>query len=138
MYVIRMLPLREQMRDTYRVLFFPALLTVFALASWWLRQWLTAGAIQGMLLGSCAGMLPSLLMGAPARMSIAAGDRVTIEAWLASHGHVLDIRGWVPRLPRALYFDSQIVRCEDGVVSGPAIVLRKLRQILRASARIGA
>ena len=138
LYAIRMLPLREQIRDTYRVLFFPALLVVLALASLLFERWLAAGVIRGMLIGGCAGTLPSLLLGTPARMLISSGDRVTIETWLASHGHLRDTRGWVPKMPRALYFDSQIIRCDDNSVIGPVVILHKLRRILRANTRIPA
>ena len=136
MYAIRVLPLHTQVRDRYRMLYFPAVLAVFALAAWWLRDWLSPGAAQGMLIGAFAGTLPSLMLGTSARMAIADGDCVMVEAWLASHAHIRDHRGWVPRLPRALYFDSQIVRCADGSVTGPVIVLRKLRTMLRASGSI--
>jgi len=71
-------------------------------------------------------------------MPIADGDREPIEAWLANHRHIHGARGWVPKVPRALYFDSQIVRFDDDSVIGPVVTLRKLRAVLRATGRIGA
>ncbi len=135
MYAISGLSLREQLRDTYRVLFGPALLALLVAASLWLERWVSAGTIRGMLIAACVGMLPSLAMETPARMPVSVGDRVTIEKWLANHGHARDARGWVPKLPRALYFDSQIVHCDDSSVVGPLVVLRKLRRVLRGNVR---
>jgi hypothetical protein len=44
----------------------------------------------------------------------------------------------VPRLPRGLYFDSQIVRCEGNAVVWPIIALRKLRRALLAASTLDA
>ena len=126
LYAIRSLPLREQLHDTYRVLFFPGVLGIAALATAWLH------APDAVLAGAAVGMLPSLRLGTPSRMTIAAGDRIRIDAWLACRNHVSDERGWVPKLPRALYFDSQIVRYEGDTLVGPLVTLRKLRDTLRA------
>lgn len=132
LYVIHVLPLRTRLRDTYRTIFFPTLAGLFALVSWWMHWPFT------LLLGACIGMLPSLRLGTPARMTIAQGDRARIDAWLASRRHLRDERGWVPKLPRALYFDSQIVRYEGHGVIGPLITLRKLRATLLRQARVPA
>ncbi|MEO8779971.1 MAG: hypothetical protein ABI389_15045 [Rhodanobacter sp.] len=128
------MPLRQQARDTYRLLFCPALLSVFGLVSWWSAS----GALNGILIGSCVGMLPSLVMGTPARMAMVDGDRAEIEAWLGKHNHLHDARGWVPKLPRALYFDSQVVQFDGNSVVGPIVTLRKLRTMLRANTLMGA
>ena len=83
-------------------------------------------------------MLPSLWLGTPSRMGVIdASDRVQMDAWLESHRHVFDpVRGWVPKMPRALYFDSQIVRYEGDCVIGPLVILRKLRAVLQAQAKL--
>lgn len=137
-YSIRILPLRQRVRDTYRILFFPLLLVVFGLVIWWLSQWFATSVARAMLIGGCVGMLSSLALGTPARMPIADGDRATVEAWLANHRHISNARGWVPNVPRALYFDSKIVRFDDNAVVGPVVMLRKWRRMLCAQTRLGA
>ncbi|MBN8922146.1 MAG: hypothetical protein BGP10_17285 [Rhodanobacter sp. 68-29] len=127
LYVIRSLPLRTQLHDTYRALFFPALVALAALLTWWLRIPLIV------MTGMIVGMLPSLRLGTPSCMAIVADDHARIDAWLAARRHVRDDRGWVPQLPRALYFDSQIVRYESDTVVGPLLTLRKLRAMLQPS-----
>ena len=60
-----------------------------------------------------------------------------MDAWLQAHKHVFDpARGWVPKMPRALYFDSQIVRYEGDCVMGPLLMLRKLRVVLQTQSRL--
>lgn len=132
LYCICPLPLREQLRDTYRVLFFPVSLGIAALFVWWLH------ASVLVLLGASFGMVPSLRLGTTARMTIAANDVARIDALMLRWKHRRDVRGWVPRLPRGLYFDSQIVRCEGNVVIGPTITLRKLRGILQPASTLDA
>jgi len=131
-YAIQLLPLREQWRDTYRVLFFPGFAGVMAVLVVWLH-WPVA-----LLTSGCIGMLPSLWIGTPARMTIASDDRARIDAWLSCRRHQRTHRGWVPALPRALYFDSQIVRYDDDGVIGPLITLRLLRRHLLADPRLSA
>jgi len=130
---IKTLPWRDQCQDTYRVLFFSGLICLLVLTSWVLQHLMDSSIFLGPMMGACIGMLPSLWLGTPASMSIAdAGDREKIDVWMLSHRHIHDERGWVPKLPRALYFDSQIVRYEGNNVIGPLITLRKLRSVLRA------
>jgi hypothetical protein len=132
LYRICPLPLREQLRDTYRVLFFPALLGIAALLVWRLH------APAPILLGAVLGAAPSLRFGTPARMMISEGDDARIDVLMLRWKHERDARGWVPRLPRGLYFDSQIVRCESNAVVGPIITLRKLRSILQPASKLDA
>lgn len=137
-YDIQVLPLREQTRDTYRLLFFPGMVCVAGL-SYYLVHSLVGGHVSFYpLIGACAGMLPSLWLGTPSRMSaIDASNRAQMDAWLQAHRHVFDpARGWVPKMPRALYFDSQIVRYERDYVIGPLVTLRKLRAVLQAPSRL--
>lgn len=131
-YAIRAMSLREQSRDTYRVVLF-----LFIPASTALLLWLMHWPVT-VLVGCCAGMLPSLVAGTPSRMRIAAGDQARIEAWLSGHRHRMTITGWVPSVPRALYFDSQTVRCDGGEVIGPLMTLRALRRMLKAGANMSA
>lgn len=137
LYAIKSLPWREQVRDTYRVVFFPACLAVLTLILWALHTWFAVGVFVAPLIGGVAGMLPSLRHGTAARMPIAGKvDRAQIDAWLACRRHVRDTRGWVPKMPRALYFDSQIVHYDADCVIGPRIVLRKLRRMLRSASSL--
>lgn len=139
-YEIRRLPLRQQMRDRYRLLFFPGMVGVAGLISWFLRPSTSGYTSFFPLLGACAGMLPSLWLGTPARMRLdGSDDRARIDRWMQSHKHRCEPgRGWVPALPRPLYFDSQIVRYEGDAVIGPLVTLRKLRAVLQASSRLPA
>jgi hypothetical protein len=132
MYEIHGMPLRQQLRGRYRVGFFALLAGLVALACGLLHQVarVPAGS-AAVLIGAYAGLLPSLWQGTPACMSVTVSDLPRIDAWLARR-HVRDARGWVPRLPRMLYFDSQIVRYGAGCVVGPRITLRKLRSVLLA------
>lgn len=124
-YVIHALPLWEQLHDTYRVLFFPITLAITAWVVWYFN-WPSV-----VILGAGIGMLPSYHVGTPSQMAIERGDITIIDGWLAAHGHARDARGWVPRLPRIAYFDSQIVHYIDDAVIGPRLVLRKLQPVLR-------
>lgn len=137
-YEIRALPLREQMRDTYRLLFLPGLVCVAVLIYYVVHSLMGGHGSFSPLIGACVGMLPSLWLGTPARMAaIDASDRAQIDAWLQAHKHLFNpSRGWVPTMPRALYFDSQIVRYESDDVIGPLITLRKLRSVLQAASRL--
>lgn len=137
-YSIRTLPLRVQLRDTYRILFFPGLVCVAVLIYYVAHSLLGAHGSFYPLLGACLGMLPSLWLGTPSRMgAIDASDRIQMDAWLQAHKHVFDpARGWVPKMPRALYFDSQIVRYEGDCAIGPLLMLRKLRVVLQARSRL--
>jgi hypothetical protein len=74
LYRICPLPLREQLRDTYRVLFFPALLGIAALLVWRLH------APAPVLIGAILGAAPSMRLGTPARMMICEGDDARIDA----------------------------------------------------------
>lgn len=137
-YDIQALPLREQMRDTYRLLFFPGVVCVAGLTYYLVHSLAGGHGSFYPLIGACLGMLPSLWLGTPARMgAIDVRDRAQIDAWLQSHNHKFDpARGWVPKLWRALYFDSQIVRHDGDSVIGPVITLRKLRGVLQAPSRL--
>lgn len=123
MYEIHGMPLRQQLRHRYRVGFFSVLADRVALACGLPRQFarVPTGS-AAVLIGAYAGRLPSLWQGTPACMSVTASDLPRIDAWLARR-HVRDARGWGPRLPRMLYFDSQIVRYGAGC-AGPRITLR--------------
>lgn len=121
---------RDQLSDRYRVLFILALMVL--LASIYL---LVAGPVgHAALIGGVAGMFPSLYLGAPAHMQIDRDvDRAVIDAYVSSQSYRRDPRGWVPKLPRVLYFDSQIVRYGENEVFGPVMVLRRLQRLLRDS-----
>lgn len=130
-YSIHALPWREQLRDTYRVLFFPVALAVFAIATRYFHwPWVV-------VIGAGAGMIPSYRLGTSSRMAIAPGDADLIDRWLAVRLHARDARGWAPKLPRIAYFDSQIVHYQGDAVIGPLITLRKLRKALRNEASVG-
>lgn len=62
-----------------------------------------------------------------------ARDLATIDAWMARYGYVQDERGWVPGLPRWLYFDGQIVRYRGDTVIDPMRTLHHLRWMLMKS-----
>lgn len=113
---------------------------VAGLISWFVRPATGGSASIFPLVGACAGMLPSLWLGTPSRMCMGgADDRARIDRWMQSHKHRFDPgRGWVPALPRPLYFDSQIVRYESDSVIGPLVTLRKLRAVLQASSHLPA
>lgn len=134
LYDIQSLPWREQLHDTYRTAFYPVFIGVLVSAAWLLHHLFGGLEFYGPLIGASVGLLPSLRLSTPARMLIAGpADRAQIDAWLGSHRHVRDARGWVPTLPRALYFDSQIVRYDGDAVVAPVIILRQLRKVLRAA-----
>jgi len=129
-YPIAVASLREQVRDRYRTSLIGglALLCVALVVSAQVMHW--SGLVVAMAEGALIGMLPSLVAGQPARMPLAPGDGARIERWLERKRYRRDIRGWVPAVPRALYFDSQIVAVDKGVVTGPVITLRTLRRHL--------
>jgi hypothetical protein len=139
-YDIRRLVLRQQVRDRYRLLFFPGVVCVAGLVSWLVRPATGGSVVLFPLVGACAGMLPSLWLGTPSRMCLGGtGDRARIEGWMESHKHRFEPgRGWVPALPRPLYFDSQIVYFQGDSVVGPLVTLRKLRAVLQASSKLPA
>lgn len=125
---------RDQLSDCYRVFFVLALMVL--LGSVYL---LVGGPIgHAALIGGVGGMLPPLYLGTPARMRIDGGvDRSAIDEYVSRQSYRMDSRGWVPKLPRMLYFDSQIVRCHGNEVFGPVMVLRRLRRLLRDSHAAG-
>jgi hypothetical protein len=128
MYSIKARSLRDQLSDRYRVVFLLVLVALLVGI-----YFLVAGPIgHAALIGGIGGMMPSLYLGTPARMRIdGSADRSIIDGYLSRQSYRKGPRGWVPKLPRALYFDSQIVRCDGHDVLGPVMVLRRLQRLLR-------
>jgi len=129
-----MLGFRDQLSDRYRV-FFVLMLMVFLGSVYFL----VAGPIgHAALIGGVGGMSPSLYLGTPARTHIDGGvDRSVIDEYVSHQSYRMDSRGWVPKLPRMFYFDSQIVRFRGNEVFGPVMVLRRLQRLLRNSHAAG-
>lgn len=134
MYSIKVVGFRGQLSDRYRVLFVLALVILLGSICFFV-----VGPVgYAALIGGVAGMFPSLYLGAPAYMRIDRDvDRAVIDAYVSSQSYRKDPRGWVPKLPRALYFDSQIVRYGENEVFGPVMVLRRLQRLLRDSHATG-
>lgn len=128
MYSIKMMSFREQLSDRYRVFFVLAFMALLGSV-----YFLVAGPMgHAALIGGMGGMFPSLFFGTPARMRIDGGvDRSAIDEYVSRQSYRMDSRGWVPKLPRMLYFDSQIVRCHESEVFGPVMILRRLQRLLR-------
>ena len=134
MYVIRLKGLSRQLSDRARIVYFGVFYSVL-LAS--LLASTRGGSLHplwhGATIGAFIGTLPSLWLGSVASMPVmGARDWARAGIYLKGHRHRLEGRAWIPDLRRWMYFNSQIVRYEDGCIIGPIETLKKLRRVLAA------
>ncbi|MEW5833562.1 MAG: hypothetical protein AB1832_00740 [Pseudomonadota bacterium] len=131
-YPIAIASLREQARDRYRLWFFSGLVLLCIAVAALIHGITGSGLPIAIAQGAVIGMLPSAVLGQPGCMPLGSGDAVKVEQWFEGKRYLRDSRGWVPAVPRALYFDSQIVSIGDGFVIGPIATLRALRRHLQS------
>ncbi|AND71283.1 hypothetical protein ATSB10_38290 [Dyella thiooxydans] len=131
-YPIAIASLREQARDRYRLWFFTGLVLLCVAATVIVHGFTGSGLPIAIAEGAVIGMLPSAVAGQPGCMPLGPGDAMKVEQWFEGKRYRRDGRGWVPAVPRALYFDSQIVSIAGGVVTGPVVTLRALRRYLQS------
>lgn len=127
LYDISPCDIRSQLSDGYKNVF---LLIIFSLLTF-----LMAVSRSPLVIAACTGAfcgaIPSIWLGLPCKMRIDdRKDARRIEEYLSSAFHVERHNGWIPKLPDYLYFKSQTVRIEDGLVFGPRITILKLRKVL--------
>ncbi|WP_049621160.1 hypothetical protein [Frateuria defendens] len=131
LYPIRVAGLREQLRDTYRVCFLTGAHLLLALLYIYGR-----GVWQVAAVGAFFGMLPSTVLGQPARLRLRGeDDRRRLDAYIGRRfrRYRRGAQGWAPqwsRWSRWCYFDGQIVRYEGEEVSASLVILRQLRKVL--------
>ncbi len=130
MYRVKLCGLRSQFNDFYRDTFI--LLVLILLGYGLFLPEVTL--IKHLCFAAGIGGIPSLLLGVPCKMQIRGeDDRRFIEKYLANHSHVKSDIGWIPKLPKYLYFKSQAVRIVDGVVFGPRMTISRLQKDLSAN-----
>ena len=129
-YEITLCGLKSQLNDAYKNIFILA--AFFSLFFWTLE--IKSTMTNYMTLGIGLGALPSLLLCMTCKMKIQNdADESFIEKYLSDRLHIKSESGWIPKLPKFLYFKSQAVVIENGFVFGPRLTISKLQKALSAN-----
>ena len=121
---------REQVKDTWRIAFYVAMIVVAAVFA--KLSSVTHDVGLGIACGAAGGCIGHWRATGPASMNLAKGFARHAKIWFETKGYV---RGesderLVPNLPRALRFNSQDIKFSEGdertiVITGPYYMLKR-------------